>query len=165
MEVFKMLPEGTLAEIINNQIFMSPSPLSKHQKVLNKVNNKLYNFLESTAAGEVFIAPLDVYLDENNVVQPDIIVVIKDNLRIVQENGHILGTPDLLIEVLSPENRDHDLITKKNLYEQFDVKEYWVIDPDTRETLGHKLVNGKYQSLGEEIGKIDTGLLKTSLEF
>jgi Uma2 family endonuclease len=166
MEVYQMLPEGTLAEIINNQIFMPPSPLLKHQKILNRINNRLYNCFELNGLGEVFTAPLDVYLDEtSNAVQPDIIVVLKENLSITNEDGHIHGIPDLLIEVLSPGNREYDLIKKKDLYEQFGVKEYWIVDPETTLALIYDLRNGKYQRIGDAIGSIHSHLLKTTIEF
>ncbi len=166
MEVYQMLPEGTLAEIINNQIFMSPSPLLKHQKVLNKINNRLYNFFEKNVLGEVLTAPLDVYLDETgNAVQPDIIVVLKENFSIINENGHIHGIPDLLIEILSPGNKEYDLLKKKDLYEHFGVKEYWIVDPDTKLALVYKLQDGKYQSIGDNIGSINSHLLQTKIEF
>jgi Uma2 family endonuclease len=166
MEVYKMLPEGTLAEIINNQIFMSPSPFSKHQKLLNKINNKLYNFLESSGRGEVFTAPLDVYLDEtSNAVQPDIIVVLKENQGIINEHGHIHGTPDLLVEVLSPSNKEYDLIKKKELYENFGVMEYWIVDPDTHVAITYAMVNGKYERIGEDQGFVVSRLLNTKIEF
>lgn len=166
MEVFQMLPEGTLAEIINNQIFMSPSPLSKHQKILNKINNRLFNHFEALSLGEVLTAPLDVYLDESsNVVQPDIIVVLKENLNIINEHGHIHGVPDLLVEILSPGNREYDLIKKKDLYEHFAVKEYWIVDPETKLALVYKMLDGKYQNIGDNVGSIHSHLLKTTIEF
>jgi Uma2 family endonuclease len=166
MEVYQSLPEGTLAEVINNQIFMSPSPLSKHQKILNRINNRLYNYFEATGAGEVFTSPLDVYLDEtSNAVQPDIIVVLKDNFKIINEQGHIHGTPDLLVEILSPGNKEYDLIKKKDLYERFGVKEYWIVDPETKLALVYKLVGGKYEGVGEDIGSITSDLIKTKIDF
>ena len=166
MEVYQMLPEGTLAEIINNQIFMSPSPLLKHQKILNKINNQLYNFFEANGLGEVFTAPLDVYLDEtSNAVQPDIIVVLKENFKIINENGPIHGIPDLLVEILSPNNKEYDLIKKKDLYEHFGIKEYWIVDPETKLALVYKLQEGKYQSIGDDIGSINSYLLNTRVEF
>jgi Uma2 family endonuclease len=166
MEIYRMLPEGTLAEIINNQIIMSPSPFSKHQKVLNRINNRLYNYFEASSLAEIFTAPLDVYLDEtSNAVQPDIIVVLKENLGIIKEHGHIHGVPDLLVEILSPGNKEYDLIKKKDLYESFGVKEYWIVDPETRLALGYKLHDGKYQNISEEIGVINSCLIDTRIEF
>ncbi|MEO7988271.1 MAG: Uma2 family endonuclease [Chryseolinea sp.] len=166
MEVYKNLPEGTLAELIENVIYMSPSPASTHQRVLNKINNVLFTYLEEQNAGEVFIAPFDVYLDESsNAVQPDIIVVLKANANIVEPNGHIHGVPDLLIEILSPGNKDHDLVKKKELYERFGVKEYWIVDPQTKRTQGFQLKGKIYQVLFEGTGNIQSTLLDLSFAF
>ncbi len=166
MEVYKNLPEGTLAELIENVIYMSPSPVSTHQRVLNKINNVLFTYLEEQSAGEVFVAPFDVYLDESsNAVQPDIIVVLKANANIVEPNGHIHGVPDLLIEILSPGNKDHDLVKKKELYERFGVKEYWVVDPQTNQTQGFQLKDKTYHVLFEGKANIQSVLLNLSFVF
>ena len=134
MEVFKLLPEGTLAEIIENKLYMSPTPVTKHQRIISKLLSGLYVFVNKDDKGEVFTAPFDVFLDEeSNAVQPDIIFVSKENSKIIDEETTIHGVPDLLIEILSPGNRKHDLVTKKDLYEKFGVKEYWIIDPETKE--------------------------------
>lgn len=166
MEVFQGLPEGTLAELIDNQIFMSPSPIIKHQKMLQTLLRRLSNVIVDQNFGEVLIAPMDVYLDEtSNAVQPDIVVVLEKNLSIINENGHIHGVPDLLVEVLSPGNKDHDLIRKKDLYERFGVKEYWIVDPDTNLALGYRLVNKSYEKIHEGIGTFQSPLLDLSFSF
>ncbi|MCI0750791.1 MAG: Uma2 family endonuclease [Flammeovirgaceae bacterium] len=166
MEVYKSLPEGTLAELIDNTIYMSPSPISKHQLILNEINFQLLQFLKKDNKGVVFIAPFDVYLDEtSNAVQPDIVVVLKNNEKIIDPNGHIHGIPDLLVEILSPGNKDYDLIKKKDLYEKFGVEEYWIVDPDTKLALCYELRNKKYAKSGEEIGFIKSPLLKLEVRF
>jgi Uma2 family endonuclease len=91
--------------------------------------------------------------------------VLEDNRNIIDPNGHIHGVPDLLVEVLSPGNKDHDLIKKKDLYERFGVKEYWIIDPETKLALCFQLVSGKYVKAGEEIGLIQSILLKLKIQF
>jgi Uma2 family endonuclease len=144
MEVFDMLPEGTLAELINNRLYMSPAPLSSHQKVLFKIAERLVTHVESKLAGEVIIAPFDVRLDETrNAVQPDVTLILKSNPNQII-NGRYSGVPELVVEVLSPGNKDHDLITKKDLYEKFGVKEYWIVDPETKLALGFSLVENKF---------------------
>jgi Uma2 family endonuclease len=166
MEVYKMLPEGTLAELINGTIYMSPSPISNHQIILNDINVELVLFLRSQKQGKVLIAPLDVYLDESeNAVQPDIIVLLNDNVKIIKKKGHIHGVPDLLVEVLSKGNNKHDLITKKDLYEKFGVKEYWVVDPETKLAIIFSLSEGKYTLIDEKIGSIHSPLLAHSFAF
>lgn len=166
MEVFEMLPEGTLAELINGTIYMSPSSLSRHQIVLNRINFRVQQFFETNQKGDVFIAPLDVYLDnDQNAVQPDLIVVLKNTEIIVEQDGHIHGVPDLLVEVLSKGNNKHDLITKKDLYEKFGVKEYWVVDPETKLAMIFSLQDGKYRLIDEKIASINSALLNTSFSF
>ncbi|MEQ9304916.1 MAG: Uma2 family endonuclease [Marinoscillum sp.] len=83
----------------------------------------------------------------------------------MDENGHIHGVPDLLVEVLSPENRDHDLITKKDLYEKFEVKEYWAVDPETKLALGFTLKDGKYHQFSDKVGEIVSVLLEYKFTF
>ncbi len=165
MEVFKMLPEGTLAEIINNRLYVSPSTIGKHQRLITKLMLQLGNQIELKKAGELFVAPFDVFLDEEeNAVQPDLIFVSASNLSIV-DDGVIHGIPDLLIELLSPGNPTHDTVTKKELYEKFGVKEYWIVDPATKATIGYTLSGDVYKKIESEVGKIDSILLSKSFSF
>ncbi len=164
MEVFKMLPEGTLAELINEKIYMSPSPVTDHQRLVLRLSSRMDDFLEKNGLGEVFVAPFDVYLDEHaNAVHPDIIFVSKGQANIVQD--HIHGVPDLLIELLSPGNKSHDTVIKKNLYEKFGVKEYWIIDPATKESIGYRLKGNKYEEILRSVGSISPELLNNTFEF
>ncbi|MCE2997263.1 MAG: Uma2 family endonuclease [Cyclobacteriaceae bacterium] len=164
MEVYQMLPEGTLAELINGKIYMSPSPIKRHQKVIGKLFSQLYQHFENQNLGEVYMAPFDVYLDEHaNAVQPDVIFVKQENLSIVKD--HIHGVPDLVVEVLSGGNRGHDLKTKKDLYEKFQLKEYWVIDPDSNEAIIFIYENGAYKQLPTTHGSVSSPMLKHTFTF
>lgn len=166
IEVFKMLPEGTLAELIDNQLHMSPSPKSKQQIVLNEINFQLVGHFKKTKTEMVYISPFDVYLDEDkNVVQPDLIVILNPNMHILREDSYIHGVPDMLIEILSPSNKDHDLVRKKNLYERFAVKEYWIIDPESKQAIGYELRDNQYFVIAEDIGVIKSNLLQLSFSF
>lgn len=166
MEVFKTLPEGTLAEVIDNQLYMSPSPIGKHQRILRNLFRSLDKFVMGNQLGEVFFSPYHVFLDEDvNAVRPDLIFVSEANISIVHDDGAIHGVPDMLIEVLSHGNSDHDTIIKKNLYERFGVKEYWIVDPATKSTWGYKLTGSTYQQIKSEAGKINTVLLDHIVEF
>ena len=166
MEVYKTLPVGTLAELIDNIIYMSPSPISKHQVILNKINVQVYNHLEKNNTGIVYMSPLDVYLDEkSNAVQPDLSVVLFEGKANVDEDGYIHGAPDLIVEVLSPGNSKYDLVKKKELYEHFGVKEYWIVDPETKQTRGFQLQKGKYILISDQIGKMESPLLGIIILF
>ncbi len=167
MELYQMLPEGTLAELINGSIYMSPAPSPKHQSVIRELAFSILSYLrENSNKGELFFAPCDVFLDEqSNAVQPDIIFISEDNKSIIRQDA-IHGIPNLIIEVLSPGNSEHDLITKRMLYEKFGVQEYWVVFPETEETIGFFLKAGNYLESGRHSHKIHSVLLNnTVFEF
>ncbi len=165
MEVYKMLPEGTLAELINGQLYMSPAPNTNHQRLIGAIFIKLTHFVKHNEIGEIFISPYDVYLDEEkNAVQPDILFVSNKNASIVKPHG-IVGVPDLIVEFLSPSNNKHDFVTKKELYEKFGVKEYWIIDPASKEVLVYQMENHQYTLAGKDIANLFSPLLNHHFEF
>jgi Uma2 family endonuclease len=164
MEVYKTLPEGTLAEIIDNQIYMSPSPAFNHQDVLIEIASHLRKFLKGK--GIVTIAPFDVFLDEiSNAVQPDIVIILDGNPGKLNKKGHFHGVPDAVVEILSPGNRDYDMIRKRDLYQKFGVKEYWIVDPETKLGLVFTLSEAEYKLIGEDVGQINSTLLQTTVSF
>jgi Uma2 family endonuclease len=166
MEVFKMLPEGTLAEVIENTLYMSPTPVKQHQRILRKLSTQFDVFVTDHNLGEIFYAPFDVFLDEkSNAVQPDLLFISNANSKIIDEHQTVHGVPDLIIEVLSPGNKSHDMVTKRNLYEKFGVKEYWIVDPETMQASGFTLQNSVYVSLGGFSGKIQSKLLQHEFTF
>ncbi|MBS1556334.1 MAG: Uma2 family endonuclease [Bacteroidetes bacterium] len=166
MEVYKMLPEGTLAELIDGQIYMSPAPTNKHQRMLILFVRKLGEFVEKNSLGTILIAPSDVYFDDSlNAVQPDLYFVSIYNPCQHQDEVPYHGAPDLIAEFLSSSNNKQDLVTKKELYERFGVKEYWAIDPSTKEALVYQLKNKSYSLAGKETSRIYSPLFDHTFEF
>ena len=88
----------------------------------------------------MYDAPYDVVLSENNVFQPDIMFVSNENSKIITEKN-ITGAPDLIIEILSPATGYYDLTEKKEIYTEFAVKEYWIVEP--KKTVGRTLCKWK----------------------
>lgn len=124
---YLMLGEmNTPCQLINGELIMSPSPTTLHQRVLRKLF-KLFDE-HGGSQGEVFFAPLDLFIDKKNVFQPDLIYISKNNQHIVTHRG-IEGVPDLVVEIISPSNTFNDRNTKKKKYLEFGVKEYWIVDP------------------------------------
>jgi Uma2 family endonuclease len=165
MEVFKMLPEGTLAELISGNLYMSPSPTRNHQLIVQRLFRAIADFIEPGSLGEAYIAPFDVFLYEHsNAVQPDLLFVKQENMSIIKPDA-VHGTPDLIIEILSPSNTKHDLVRKRDLYEKFGVKEYWVIDPDTKETTGFILKDGIFVAQEALPAKIHLALFNHTFVF
>ncbi len=163
-DIFEMLPEGTLAEVIDNTVYMSPPPETAHQRVSIRLSSLMWLFIEEEKkAGICLEAPTGVYLDENNIVEPDILFVANERLNIVTTKG-VEGAPDLVIEILST-NRKHDLEKKKDLYEKFGVKEYFIVDPETKDTFSYYHDGEKYTQQENKKGKIRPKLLKKTFSF
>ncbi len=118
-------------EVITGDLIMVPAPNTEHQSISRKIEIKLCNLVYSGKLGEVYDAPIDVILDDNNVVQPDIIYIAQENKNIIKEKG-IYGPPDLVIEIISPSSKYRDTYIKKDLYESFKIKEYWLVDPKNK---------------------------------
>ena len=164
-EFYKMREETDgLLEYVDGIVYMSPSPSTKHQRVSGRLHAKLFNFLEGKDC-EVFHAPFDVELhrenmDGNKIVIPDLSVICdKSGLM---ENKYV-GVPALIIEILSPSNQAHDLVFKLNLYMQYGVKEYWIINPMLNIVQVYLLNNeGQYQQMDalKEKGVIQSEVLK-----
>lgn len=164
LEVYESLPEGTLAQLINNQVVMSPSPSSAHQRVLDKVYRYLGNFVEENSLGETLVAPYDVFFNKKNSFQPDIIFIATENLHKIKENG-FYGAPDLVIEILFPATSHYDKEDKKDEYERNGVKEYWLMDPIQKDAEGFYLSNNEFQSLGISKELIRFKLFDLSIPF
>lgn len=104
---------------------ITPSPTPKHQSVSRELEFELLRFVRVNNLGEIFDVPCDVYFDNSNVVQPDILFISKDRLDIIGEKN-IQGEPDLIIEIISENTAHSDLVQKKKLYPRFGVKELMI---------------------------------------
>ncbi len=112
-------------ELLDGTLVVTPAPDLHHQDVLRELLLQLY----ATIPGDLklFVAPVDVVLDEHTVVQPDLIVV-----RAADATGpRLTGLPLLAVEILSPGTRSLDLGAKHERYERAGIAHYWVVDPTT----------------------------------
>ncbi len=125
---YLQLDDDKRYEIIDGELIMVPSPYTRHQIISQNLNMEVYKFVIENNLGYVIAAPMDVYLDEFNVVQPDILFISNKRKSIITERC-IKGAPDLVIEILSESSLQKDRIDKKELYERFGVREYWIVDP------------------------------------
>nr|WP_273385655.1 Uma2 family endonuclease [Cohnella zeiphila] len=108
------------------QYEMKPSPTVVHQQI----SVALTIMLNKTCAanGTILYSPIDVYLDRDNLFQPDLIFILHENAAIIKEK-RIEGVPDLVVEILSPSTSRNDKVRKKRQFERFGLKEYWIVDP------------------------------------
>ncbi len=129
---YRQMPDGPpYYQVIGGDLVMSPSPSLSHQDVAGRLYAVILGFLEKQRLGEVFIAPVDVYLGATNVYQPDVVFVSRANRSRITDRG-IEGPPDVVIEVLSATTARYDRGLKRKTYARTGVKELWLADPETR---------------------------------
>jgi len=164
-EEYYRLDDDQRYEIIDGNLLMAPSPDMWHQDWLNEINLLATPFVKQRKLGRTFIAPFDVVLDAENTVQPDFVFVATANLDIIKPRA-IFGTPDLLIELISPSSVRRDRYDKKDLYARFGVKEYWIGDPANQSLEILTLKDGHYElhCAAETSGKLNSIVLP-ELEF
>ncbi|MBF7082128.1 Uma2 family endonuclease [Desulfallas sp. Bu1-1] len=147
------LPADIRYEIIEGTLAMSPSPSTQHQRVSRKLLVRIANYLEGKHC-EVFGSPYDVLLPERNeeakdiktVVQPDILVVC-DQSKLTDK--YCIGSPDWIIEIVSPSSPSMDYVKKLHLYEKHQVKEYWIANYLRKEIMVYKLQSNNEYGMPE----------------
>ena len=140
--------DGKRHEIIEGDHYMTPAPRTKHQRISGRLFVALSGFAASHRLGEVFAAPFDVVLSDENVVQPDLLFISAARAGISTEDN-IQGAPDLLVEIISETSRKKDEVTKRKLYERFGVQEYWLVDPELEIVKIFKLTQHGYGRASE----------------
>ncbi|HEY5750997.1 MAG TPA: Uma2 family endonuclease [Chryseolinea sp.] len=159
MKVFKNLMEGTLVELMEGKLFPFASRTPDHQHVLGRLLVTLRGFIkEHNRSDALFILPLDLFLDEQaNVLLPDIMVIAESNRSIIKEDA-IHGRPDLIIEIFSPRDAFHEA-RKRVLYQRFQIPEYHMVSPQTKEIVSFILKDGKYTVSSRAQGKLHSAFL------
>ncbi|NUO65055.1 MAG: Uma2 family endonuclease [Gemmatimonadaceae bacterium] len=122
--MFDALPDdGRRHEIIDGEHHVTPSPGRRHQLVVVELLAALHAWLRANPVGQVIVAPWDLDLADDTIVQPDIVVLPRSA-------GD--GTPLLVIEVLSASTASRDRIVKRPRYQRAGIAEYWIVDAESR---------------------------------
>jgi len=157
--------DGNRYEIFEGELIVSPSPGEKHQNALSNLFGILYTFIRDRHLGKLYTAPLDVYFDDETVVEPDVLFISNERKAIIEEQ-RINGAPDLIVEIISPKTESRDRGYKYRRYEKEDVKEYWIVDPENKTLEIYILKNTGYELLNKYTGNdTATSSLLTGLEF
>ncbi len=130
-------------ELWDGEIIMSPAPSFNHQKIVLRFYRRLHEWVSKRKLGEVVTGPIDMELSPHRVMQPDVAFIAQDRLGIIHRAIH--GPVDLAVEVISLGGRNRDRIEKRDLYEQYGVKEYWIIDPEAQTVEVLYLEEGRYR--------------------
>lgn len=160
-------------ELIKGWIYkMSPAPKRLHQEVEIALSSEFYNYFKKNNDCKVYQSPFDVRLikkgkkDEeiSTVVQPDICVIC--DTEKLDDRGCI-GAPDLIVEVLSTATMKKDYNEKFNLYQENEVKEYWLVNPEGKSLQIFYLEDGEYVEFDtvEDKDELITSKLFPDLKF
>lgn len=165
VEDYRNWPEDQRVELIDGEIIEMEGPKPIHQLVISFLVVQFFNFVQRKKGSCVVMpGPVDVRLDEDErtMVQPDLIVLCNRERILPQE---IYGVPDFLLEVLSPSNRSHDLVRKKNKYLAAGVREYWIVDLEKDRLLTYVKEKEYQVSIYPLRGKVGVAIYGNELEI
>lgn len=132
LEMVHALPDdGNRYELIDGELLVSPSPAYAHQRVIARLYTLLEAYLRPLGRMEVLFAPAAITFSVRRELQPDLFVLPIPEVgkaRTFADVGRLL----VAVEVLSPSTARHDRVTKRRVFQEEGVPEYWVVDPDAR---------------------------------
>ncbi len=152
-DLASMPEDGRKYEVIGGELIVSPSPSERHQRVSIRLAQRIQAHVERADIGVAYVAPFDVLLGEYDIVQPDLLVVLKENASRISDTG-LVGPPDLAIEIVSPSSARSDLIRKRATYATCALPEYWIVDPQQETILAQRLVDGRYEPMTTDDGLV-----------
>ena len=166
-DVLRMPDDGNRYEFIGGRLYMTPAPVTRHQRISKRMWAALVRVLENPGRGEVFHAPYLVeFPGTGDCVQPDLLFVSDERREIIGEK-QVTGAPDLIVEILSPSTAHRDRGIKLDLYARRGVRQYWIVDPVEDavdvwrfgEEPGHERFSGELPVRfgAERVGRIDLG--------
>ena len=132
-------PADSRYELLDGELTMVPAPNLKHESVRSRLGRELINFIVEHKLGELFYAPCDVLLSNNDIVQPDLLFVSREREHLLSGGRNVQGAPDLVVEILSPSTAERDRGEKRELYSKHGVTEYWLVDPMAETVEIHRL--------------------------
>jgi len=147
-------------ELLNGELVKKSSPSPLHQRVSRNLLVALNTFIVGKKLGEVFYSPIDVFLDDYNVPQPDLVFVSDARKEIISDDG-ILGIPDMVIEIISPSSFKRDRVDKMKLYKKHQIPEFWLIDPNNTSVEIYTFQENDYDvfSLAVQSGTVQSKVL------
>ncbi len=129
---YRELPDAPpYYQLIEGELYMSPSPNWFHQEIVTNLARIFLQYLNQHDIGKIFFAPLDTFLTDLNVYQPDVMFISHERKSILKEDG-VDGAPDFVVEILSPRTAKYDRGAKRDIYGRTGVQELWIVDPELK---------------------------------
>ncbi|MFN2513356.1 MAG: Uma2 family endonuclease [Pyrinomonadaceae bacterium] len=140
--------DGNRYELIEGELFVSRAARLPHQLVLHNLQVALASYLKQNPIGKVVPSPGAVFSDYDAVI-PDLVFVKNESWDRIVADERFVKAPDLVIEILSPgkQNRERDVLIKRQLYSRYGVEEYWIVDPEKREIAIYRKLEESLQTV------------------
>lgn len=148
-DLIAMPTDGQRYELIDGDVCVSPAPHRVHQELVGRTFLLLHSEGAAKGLGKVYMAPVDVRLSPHDIVQPDLIFLLRDRLHLYR-GSVVEGPPDIVVEILSPSTRQTDLVRKAALYARAGVPEYWQLDLEARTLRILALHEGQYREVAPD---------------
>lgn len=165
LEDYYALPEDRRVELIDGVFYDMAAPDYRHQAVMGHLFHVIYSYIQKKKGRcIVFVSPIDVQLDRDDktMVQPDIVVLCdRDKLK----DGHIVGAPDFLIEILSESTRKKDMTVKLRKYKAAGVREYWMVDREHEKVIVYNWEESDFPAVYDFNHKVPAGIYQGDLEI
>ncbi|MCZ6754824.1 MAG: Uma2 family endonuclease [Gemmatimonadales bacterium] len=130
-DMVRALPDdGNRYETVHGELLVTPSPRLWHQAIVLRLTHELMDYVDRQGVGFVLASPADISWSDDTLVQPDVFVADLEEARTLDWTN--VKTLLLVVEVLSPSTARYDRFTKRRLYQEVRIPEYWVVDPDKR---------------------------------
>lgn len=132
-ELVRAIPDdGKRYELLDGELAVTPAPTLVHQRMIRALVRLLEDYVEGNELGEVFASPADIEFSPQRLVQPDVLVLPLQGDGTRVSDWRDARTLRLAIEVLSPATARHDRLTKRRIYMEEGVPEYWIVDLEAR---------------------------------
>ena len=140
-------PEGDrrIYELVNGNLYQSQAPSGRHQYAQSELFYKMMHHVSVNGVGRVFASPTAVLLAEYSAPQPDLVFLSKEKMSLFDPQWGIKGAPDIMVEIVSPTSYKRDHLLKKELYAEYGIPEYWIVDPYYHSVEVFVLQDGRYE--------------------
>lgn len=149
------------ADLMDGVIYMASPDNTDANDLFMWVGGLMFDFADLRDLGRVFGSRVAFRINDMNAPEPDIAFILRNRMHLIRR-GHILGRPDLAMEIVSPESVDRDYVKKRAQYQAAGVPEYWILDELKQKVILLRLTSkGTYREVrpvdGELHSKVLTG--------
>jgi Uma2 family endonuclease len=141
------LPGNRLVEMVDGFVEVLPMPSLQHQFLARLIFLKLHEASELRKAGIVMTAPTRVQIGSRHYREPDVLFVAERNLN--RRQAQYWETADIVVEIVSPDDPDRDLVDKRRDYALAGIPEYWIVDPRDQSVRVLSISDGEYREVDQ----------------